>query len=56
MSDKFIDDMLTEASGPINFTMFLTLFGEKLAGTDPEDVCCSSIEPLVHILQFYTCR
>ena len=25
-------------SGPINFTMFLTLFGEKLNGTDPEDV------------------
>ena len=24
--------------GPINFTMFLTLFGEKLNGTDPEDV------------------
>lgn len=22
----------------INFTMFLTLFGEKLTGTDPEDV------------------
>jgi len=38
VSDKFIDDMLAEASGPINFTMFLTLFGEKLAGTDPEDV------------------
>ena len=24
--------------GPLNFTMFLTLFGEKLNGTDPEDV------------------
>lgn len=22
----------------INFTMFLTMFGEKLTGTDPEDV------------------
>lgn len=24
--------MLREASGPINFTMFLNLFGEKLTG------------------------
>ena len=29
--------MLNEASGPINFTMFLTLFGVRLTGTDPED-------------------
>ena len=37
-SDKYIDDMVKEAHGPINFTMFLTLFGEKLNGTDPEEV------------------
>jgi Ca2+-binding EF-hand superfamily protein len=30
--------MLNEASGPINFTMFLTLFGSKMCGTDSEDV------------------
>lgn len=30
--------MMKEAPGPINFTMFLTLFGERLQGTDPEDV------------------
>ena len=30
--------MLNEASGPINFTMFITLFGCKLIGTDPDDV------------------
>lgn len=30
--------MINEAPGPINFTMFLTLFGEKLTGTDPEEV------------------
>ena len=29
---------MSEAPGPINFTMFLTLFGERLQGTDPEDV------------------
>lgn len=30
--------MMSEAPGPINFTMFLTMFGERLNGTDPEDV------------------
>lgn len=30
--------MMAEAPGPINFTMFLTMFGERLNGTDPEDV------------------
>ncbi|KAK6040504.1 EF hand [Cooperia oncophora] len=35
-SDKQIDDMIKEAPGPINFTVFLTLFGERLTGTDPE--------------------
>lgn len=37
-SDKELDDMIKMAPGPINFTMFLTMFGEKLMGTDPEDV------------------
>ncbi|XP_076867432.1 myosin regulatory light chain 2a [Brachyhypopomus gauderio] len=31
-----IYDMLKEASGPITFTVFLTMFGEKLKGADPE--------------------
>ncbi|KAI1732030.1 myosin regulatory light chain 1 [Ditylenchus destructor] len=34
--DSQIDNMLKEAPGPINFTVFLTLFGERLTGTDPE--------------------
>uniref|UniRef100_A0AC35TQA8 Myosin regulatory light chain ef-hand protein n=1 Tax=Rhabditophanes sp. KR3021 TaxID=114890 RepID=A0AC35TQA8_9BILA len=38
VTDDFLDKMITEAPGPINFTMFLTLFGEKLTGTDPEHV------------------
>jgi len=36
--EQYLEDMIKEASGPINFTMFLTLFGEKLNGTDPEEV------------------
>ena len=35
-SDSQIEAMLKEAPGPINFTVFLTLFGERLTGTDPE--------------------
>ncbi|XP_040012619.1 myosin light chain 5-like isoform X3 [Xiphias gladius] len=37
VKDNELDAMLKEAAGPINFTMFLNLFGEKLHGTDPED-------------------
>lgn len=37
-TDQYLDGMMQEAPGPINFTMFLTMFGEKLNGTDPEDV------------------
>ena len=37
-TDEYLDAMMVEAPGPINFTMFLTLFGERLQGTDPEDV------------------
>jgi len=32
-----IDDMLKEAPGPVNFTVFLTMFGEKLKGEDAYD-------------------
>eukprot|EP00914_Ancora_sagittata_P014607 GHVO01028581.1.p1 GENE.GHVO01028581.1~~GHVO01028581.1.p1 ORF type:complete len:199 (-),score=51.75 GHVO01028581.1:1042-1638(-) len=33
---KTLKAMVDEAPGPLNFTMFLTLFGEKTKGTDPE--------------------
>lgn len=36
--DKKLDDMLKETGeSKINFTMFLTLFGERLTGTDNEE-------------------
>ncbi|GMT06195.1 hypothetical protein PENTCL1PPCAC_28369, partial [Pristionchus entomophagus] len=34
--DSQIEAMIKEAPGPLNFTVFLTLFGERLTGTDPE--------------------
>ncbi len=36
--------MIGEASGSINFTMFLTLFGEKMTGTDPEHEILAAFE------------
>ena len=37
-TDVYLEEMINEATGPINFTMFLTMFGDKLNGTDPETV------------------
>ncbi|XP_064604643.1 myosin regulatory light chain 2, smooth muscle minor isoform-like [Liolophura sinensis] len=37
-TEKYLEEMMKAAPGPINFTMFLTMFGDKLNGTDPEDV------------------
>merc|ERR1711982_186658 len=37
-TDEYLEGMMNEAPGAINFTMFLTLFGERLQGTDPDDV------------------
>ncbi|XP_072045775.1 myosin regulatory light polypeptide 9-like [Amphiura filiformis] len=53
-TEGYLDDMMSMAPGPINFTMFLTLFGEKLNGTDPEDVilnafACFDEENVGHI-------
>ncbi|KAG9270619.1 myosin regulatory light chain 2, ventricular/cardiac muscle isoform isoform X1, partial [Astyanax mexicanus] len=39
-----IDEMLKEAPGPINFTVFLTMFGEKLKGADPEETILNSFK------------
>lgn len=42
-TDQYVTEMLNEAgpgseNGQLNFTMFLTLFGVKMNGTDSEDV------------------
>jgi len=36
--DPELKGMLEEAQGPVNFTMLLTLFGDRLNGTDEENV------------------
>ncbi|KAI6188022.1 Myosin regulatory light chain 1 [Aphelenchoides besseyi] len=43
-SDSQIESMLKEAPGPINFTVFLTLFGERLTGTDPESTIIGAFQ------------
>lgn len=37
-TDKELDEMTSEAPGPINFTMFLSVFGDRVQGTDDEHV------------------
>ena len=45
--DKTVDGMMSEAPGPLNFTMFLTLFGEKLNGYLIAPNCVWSINRVV---------
>ncbi|CAG2175234.1 unnamed protein product [Oppiella nova] len=37
-TDAELESMIKEAPGPINFTMFLTIFGDRTQGTDEEEV------------------
>ncbi|KAF7200671.1 myosin light chain 7 [Nothobranchius furzeri] len=45
VQDEELEAMLSEGKGPINFTVFLSLFGEKLNGTDPEDTILAAFKP-----------
>ncbi|XP_064823257.1 myosin regulatory light chain 2, ventricular/cardiac muscle isoform-like [Oncorhynchus masou masou] len=44
VKQKDIDEMLKEVSGPVNFTVFLTMFGEKLKGADPEETILNAFK------------
>ncbi|XP_027952891.1 myosin light chain 5 [Eumetopias jubatus] len=46
IKDDELDAMLKEASGPINFTMFLNMFGAKLTGTDAEETILNAFKML----------
>lgn len=39
-----LDEMLKEAPGPINFTIFLSMFGEKLKGTKSNQWILSTLQ------------
>ncbi|CAF0932073.1 unnamed protein product [Didymodactylos carnosus] len=42
--DAELKSMLEEAQGPVNFTMLLTLFGDRLNGTDEENVILNAFK------------
>uniref|UniRef100_A0A7M4F369 Myosin light chain 2 n=1 Tax=Crocodylus porosus TaxID=8502 RepID=A0A7M4F369_CROPO len=44
VKNEELDDMIKEAPGPINFTVFLTMFGEKLKGADPEETILNAFK------------
>ena len=62
VTDEYLDEMMNQAPGAINFTMFLTLFGERLQGTDPEDVirnafaCFDEANAGQYILHLFQCN
>lgn len=62
VKDEELDEMLNEGKGPINFTVFLTLFGEKLNGENLrhvlKQICYFSLMIIVEILSdaFFSCR
>ena len=37
-TDDYLDEMINEATGPINFTMFLTMFGDRLNGLNAQPI------------------
>jgi Ca2+-binding EF-hand superfamily protein len=43
-NDSELESMVSEAPGPINFTMFLTIFGDRIAGVDEEDVIVNAFK------------
>ncbi|XP_062377401.1 myosin regulatory light chain 2B, cardiac muscle isoform-like [Sardina pilchardus] len=44
VSNDELEEMVKEAPGPINFTVFLCMFGEKLKGTDPEETILNAFK------------
>ncbi|MGH0155109.1 UNVERIFIED_CONTAM: hypothetical protein FKN15_028936 [Acipenser sinensis] len=44
VKNEELEDMVNEAPGAINFTVFLTMFGEKLKGSDPEETIVNAFK------------
>ncbi|CAM5104814.1 myosin regulatory light chain 10 isoform X1 [Chelonia mydas] len=44
VKNEELEAMVQEAPGAINFTIFLTMFGEKLKGTDPEETILNAFK------------
>merc|ERR1712201_55010 len=46
IDDKTCDEMLAEGNGPVNFQVFLGMFGNKISGTDPEETILNAFKTL----------
>jgi len=46
LDDKTADEMLAEGNGPVNFQVFLAMFGDKISGTDPEETILNAFKTL----------
>ncbi|XP_005996468.2 myosin regulatory light chain 2, ventricular/cardiac muscle isoform [Latimeria chalumnae] len=44
VKNEELEEMIKEAPGPINFTVFLSMFGEKLKGADPEETILNAFK------------
>ncbi|KAK1158384.1 myosin regulatory light chain 2B, cardiac muscle isoform-like [Acipenser oxyrinchus oxyrinchus] len=44
VKNEELEDMVNETPGAINFTVFLTMFGEKLKGSDPEETIVNAFK------------
>jgi len=44
VEDNELDEMISEATGPIDLTMFLTIFGTRVAGMDEEEVIIAAFQ------------
>ncbi|XP_043909964.1 myosin regulatory light chain 10 isoform X1 [Protopterus annectens] len=44
VKNEELEAMVKEAPGSINFTVFLTMFGEKLKGADPEETILNAFK------------
>ncbi|KAL3317323.1 hypothetical protein Ciccas_004017 [Cichlidogyrus casuarinus] len=43
-NQEYVDEMLSQSQGSLNFTMFLTMFGEKMMGCDPEETILNAFQ------------
>lgn len=46
LKEEQSNQMLAEGNGPINFQVFLGMFGDKISGTDPEETILQAFHVL----------
>merc|ERR1719370_723686 len=57
VENEKLTNMMSEASGAINFTVFLQMLADKLHGTDPEDTIVDAVKiPKDYLGDLLTCQ